>query len=208
MSAMVERAYAPERRPVTRRVAAPPPRSTGTRRTSAERAARGAGAGTDGRSRRTPTRHPSAPSPAASRPELRIVPKPRAAANAAIVLFTVVVVLMLAAVVLHTRIAERQLEIDRLESSVTAARERFDVLRQQRAELRSPTRLALESASLGMGVAPRTEFLAVDAQTLAEMIAAAGAVDETTGEIVAPDPLEQIRRVKAATAGALDAGQP
>ena len=127
------------------------------------------------------------------------MPRPRAAVNAALLLAAVVVVLMLAAVVLHTRLAERQLEIDRLEESVTEARERFDVLRQQRAELRSPTRLAIESSQLGMGVAAQTEFLSVDPQTLAEVIAAAGIVDEVTGEVVTADPLDQIRRVKAAT---------
>ncbi|MET0460950.1 MAG: hypothetical protein ABW195_16990, partial [Ilumatobacteraceae bacterium] len=143
-----------------------------------------------------------------SRPELRLVPRPRAAANAAIVLVGVVVVLMLAAVVLHTRLAERQLEIDRLEASVTDARERFDVLRQQRAELRSPTRLAIESRELGMIVAPQSQFLAVDPQTLAEVIAAAGTIDESTGAAVAEDPLDQIRRVKAATAGEIETGGP
>jgi hypothetical protein len=161
-----------------RRVDAPRPRSTGTRR---------------GATRATPT------SP--SRPELRLVPRPRAAVNAALVLVGVVVVLMLAAVVLHTRLAERQLEIDRLEAAVTEARERFDVLRQQRAELRSPTRLSIESGVLGMGVAPQTEFLTVDPARMAQVIAAAGTVDEATGTVQAADPLDQIRRVKAATSG-------
>ena len=63
----------------------------------------------------------------------------------------VVVVLMLGTVVLHTRLAERQGEIDRLEAAVTDAREQFDVLRQQRAELRSPTRLAIEARDLRHG---------------------------------------------------------
>ncbi len=129
------------------------------------------------------------------------MPRPRAAVNAALVLVGVVVVLMLAAVVLHTRLAERQLEIDRLEESVTEARERFDVLRQQRAELRSPTRLSIESAQLGMGVAPQTEFLTIDPGRMAQIIAAAGTVDEATATVIAADPLEQIRRVKAATSG-------
>ena len=94
--------------------------------------------------------------------------------NAALVLGFVVVVLMLGTVVLHTRLAERQREIDRLEAAVTEAAERFDVLRQQRAELRSPTRLAIEARGCGMVPTPRTEFLPVDPQTLAEVIAAAG----------------------------------
>ena len=36
---------------------------------------------------------------------------------------------------------------------------------------------------------------------MAEVIAAAGTVDEATGTVVTADPLDQIRRVKAATGG-------
>jgi cell division protein FtsL len=170
----------------SRRVAAPRPTATGRVGTA--------------RHRRTgaPSSE-STPQPApASRPELRIVPRPRAAINAALVLGFVVVVLMLGTVVLHTRLAERQVEIDTLEQAVTDARNRFDVLRQQRAELRSPTRLAIEAQRLLMIPAPRTEFLDVDPQTVAEVLASAGVVDEATGTISADDPLEQFRIVKAA----------
>ena len=120
-----------------RRVEAPRPRSSGVRRTP------------------TPT-----PTSSGGSPVLSLVPKPRVAVNAAILLAGVVVALMLFAVILHTRLAERQLEIDRLEGLVTESRERFDVLRQQRAELRSPTRLAIEAGELGMVPAPNTEFMA------------------------------------------------
>jgi len=152
------------------------------------------------------TRSPSRATPRSTsrptaKPDLRLVPKPRVAVNAALVLGFVVVVLMLGTVVLHTRLAERQGEIDHLESQVTDARERFDVLRQQRAELRSPTRLSIEAANLGMHPAPRTEFMPVDPQTLAELLASAGLVDDVTGAIAPEDPLDQIRRVKAATGG-------
>jgi hypothetical protein len=153
-----------------RRVDAPKPRAQGVRRT---------------------------PTPSTGSPVLSLVPKPRVAVNAAILLAAVVVVLMLFAVVLHTRIAERQLEIDRLEGLVTESRERFDVLRQQRAELRSPTRLAIEAGELGMVPAPNTEFLAIDPATMARVIAAAGIVDEDTAAVSTEDPLDQIRRVKA-----------
>ena len=157
-----------------RRVDAPRPRSSGVRRSP------------------TPASTPSSPA-------LSLVPKPRVAVNAAILLAAVVVVLMLSAVVLHTRIAERQVEIDRLEELVTESRERFDVLRQQRAELRSPTRLSIEAGNLGMIPAPSTEFLAIDPATLARVIAAAGTVDERSGTVSAEDPLDQIRRVRAAS---------
>lgn len=135
------------------------------------------------------------------KPDLRIVPKPRVAVNAALVLGFVVVVLMLGTVVLHTRLAERQVEIDRLEASVTEAHARFDVLRQQRAELRSPTRLAIEGGDLGMMPAPQTQFVAVDPLTLAQTLAAAGSVDSATASVSDADPLDQIRRVKAAEGG-------
>jgi hypothetical protein len=171
-----------------RRVEAPRPRATGK----------------VGVTRRAPT---AAPEPA-PRPDLRIVPRPRAAVNAALVLGFVVVVLMLGTVVLHTRLAQRQVEIDRLEQAVGEARTRFDVLRQQRAELRSPTRLAIEGQRLGMMPSPRTEFLTVDPMTLARVLAAAGTVDEATGTIEPTDPLDQIRRVKSAgiSAAGEDAG--
>jgi hypothetical protein len=171
-----------------RRVEAPRPRATGK----------------VGVARRQPTTTP-APS---TRPDLRIVPRPRAAVNAALVLGVVVVVLMLGTVVLHTRLAQRQVEIDRLEQSVDETRARFDVLRQQRAELRAPTRLAIEAQQLGMMPSPRTEFLPVDPMTLARVVAAAGTVDEATGTIEPTDPLDQIRKVKAAGTGAAgeDAG--
>jgi cell division protein FtsL len=156
-------------------------------------------------------RPPGAPSPArgavrsasptTSRPALRVVPRRRAAVNAALLLVAVVVALMLAAVVLHTRLTERQLQIDRLEQEVIEARERFDVLRRQRAELRAPNRLATASADLGMVHAPNGDFVTVDGRTLAEIIAAAGSVDELTDAVDPADPLDQFQRVKAATEG-------
>src|SRR3954454_5269772 len=68
---------------------------------------------------------------AATRPGLRVVPRRRTAFTTAVLLVAVVVGLMLAAVVLHTHLTERQLEIDQLEQDVTDARGRFDVLRRQ-----------------------------------------------------------------------------
>ena len=144
-------------------------------------------------------RPPASGTAAATRPDLRVVPRRRAAVNAALLLLVVVVALMLAAVVLHTRLTERQLEIDRREQEVIDARERFDVLRAQRAELRAPTRLALASTEQGMIVAANTEFVDADGRTLARIIAAAGTIDELTDAVDPADPLDQIRRVKAAT---------
>jgi hypothetical protein len=113
-----------------------------------------------------------------------------------------VVALMLATVVLHTRLAERQLQIDQLENSVTEARERFDVLRSQRAELRSPNRLEAAAGELGMQAAPPAHFLPVDPYTLADVLANAGSGDgQGEDESTTADPLDQIRRVKQASDG-------
>ena len=146
--------------------------------------------------------HVRAATPASvRRPDLRLVPKPRVAANAIMLLVTVIAGLMLAAVVLHTRLAERQVEIDRLERSVQEAHARFDVLRQQRAELRSPNRLAIEAGQLGMMPAPATEFITIDGYVLAHAIAAAGLVSDIDIVERRDDPLDQIRRVREAGAG-------
>ena len=124
----------------------------------------------------------------------------RLAANAAALVVVVIGMLMLSAVVLHTRLAERQLQIDRLERQVSNSRQLFDVLRQQRAELRSPTRLAAESQRLGMYAAPHTDFISADPWTLAQILASTGTVNTLEGLLVETDPLDQVRRVLAASA--------
>ena len=90
---------------------------------------------------------------------------------------------MLSTVVLHTRLSERQLEIDRLEREVVSAHGVFDVLRQQHAELRAPTRLASESSRLGMHPAPASDFLPVDPWALARVLATRGTIDPNDGTL-------------------------
>ena len=149
--------------------------------------------------RRTPLdRSSRAPSNAVKRPQLRAIPRPSTTANAMFALVGMIGVLMLAAVVLHTRLADRQLEIDRLQSEVTAAHERFDVLRQQRAELSSPNRIALEAQSMGMLSSTDSNFLELDAASFAEVVVAVGA-GSTTAVFTRDDaPLDQLRRVREA----------
>ena len=108
------------------------------------------------------------------RQQLAVVPGRRRVARFAIGLTVLISVVMMGAVFLHTRIAERQLEIDQLERSVRQAQEDFDVLRAQRAELRSLPRLSTEAEALGMYPAAEGEFLRVDPMVLAVTIARTG----------------------------------
>jgi hypothetical protein len=129
--------------------------------------------------------------------QLRIVPRRRRAAGFAAFLSVLVAAVMLGAAVLHTRLAERQLEIDRIERAVAEAQERFDVLRRQRAELRAPTHLAAEAARLGMvPSAGGGDFMAVDAWTVAQAIAATGSAPTPDDALRALEPLDQYRLVK------------
>jgi hypothetical protein len=132
--------------------------------------------------------------------ELHVVPRRRLAANVAALAVVLLGVLMLSAVVLHTRLAERQRDIDQLEQQVEVEHELFDILRQQRAVLRSPTRLASESSRLGMYAPPESDFVAVDPWTVAQIVAATGSTDALNGLLVSSDALDQVRRVRAAQA--------
>lgn len=137
---------------------------------------------------------------------LTVVPARRRFAWFAVTLTVLVSAVMMAAVGLHTRIAERQLEIDELERGVRSAQEEFDVLRAERAELRSPTRISAEASRLGMVVGSESEFVAVDPMTLAVTIARTGQVPIDDQIIVGSDqqlePLDQFRLVKEVSAEA------
>lgn len=137
-------------------------------------------------------------------PQLTLVPGRRRFAWFAVALTVLVSAVMMGALFVHTRIAERQLDIDSLERSVRAAQEEFDLLRSERAELRSPNRLRSEAASLGMQVGQESEFVAVDPMVLAVTIARTGHVPVDDEIVVGVDqqlePLDQFRLVKQVTA--------
>ncbi|HSL73021.1 MAG TPA: hypothetical protein VK853_01050 [Ilumatobacteraceae bacterium] len=138
---------------------------------------------------------------AAAGPQLSVVARRRRwPALLAAAAWTVVFIGLLGAAVFHTQLAERQLRIDRIERAVAVERERFDELRHERAELRSPARLAAAAGALGMQRGDATEFVAVDPMALARQIAAAGVTDDRAVLItIDTDPLDQFRAVKAVT---------
>lgn len=139
--------------------------------------------------------------PASPRPELAVVEGRRRVAWFAVSLSVMIGAVMVGALTLHTRIAERQLQIDHLERSVRQAQIDFDVLRAQRAELRSPTRLADRARELGMVPGSESEFVAVDPMTYAIVIAATGEIPIAerigVGGNTRLGPLDQFRLVKS-----------
>lgn len=146
--------------------------------------------------------------PTAERNEraLTLVPVRRRFAWFAVSLAVLVSAVMMGAIFLHTRIAERQLQIDQLERNVRSAQEDFDVLRSERAELRSPMRISVSATALGMQIGSESEFVAIDPMLLAVTIAQTGQLP-ASGEIVIGsdqrlEPLDQFRLVKGVSSEA------
>jgi hypothetical protein len=136
---------------------------------------------------------------------LTVVPGRRRMAWFAVGLTMLVGVVLTGALLLHTRLAERQLEIDALERSVREEQQQFDVLRAQRAELRSPTRLAVAAGALGMSPGLESQFIAVDPMVLAITIAGTGEMPASADDVTSDArlrPLDQFRVVKSLSAEA------
>ncbi len=131
---------------------------------------------------------------------LTLVPARRRLANFALVLTVLLGGVMIGAVLLHTQLAKHQLEIDRLERAVRQEQEQFDMLRAQRAELRSPTLLAQRAAALGMVPGSESDFVQVDPMVLAITIARTGEFPGGTefvdSSMTRMRPLDQFRVVK------------
>lgn len=147
---------------------------------------------------------PPVPSSPTAAPRLQVLEGTRRAAWFAVTLSVLIAGVMLGALALHTRIAERQLQIDQLERSVRRAQTDYDVLRAERAELRSPTRLAERAGELGMSAGRESAFVTVDPMLYARVIASTGEIPVAdsigVGSNTRLDPLDQFRVVKSASA--------
>lgn len=111
------------------------------------------------------------PSP---RPVLQVVPRRRRAASIIATGSVILFGLLLGAVAFQTRLAQNQLALDATEHAVKDARERYDVLRRARAELRSPNRLSVEATRLGMVPAASGAFMTISPAVVAKMTATSG----------------------------------
>jgi cell division protein FtsL len=135
----------------------------------------------------------------APRPSLTVVPRRRRAARLLAFVCVVIVAAMLGAASFQTLLAQRQLELDKLDQEIAAAREGYEVLRQERAELRSPQRLAGIAGAVGMIPAKQNSFVPLSPELMAVVQESVGplALDGPSG--ASDDPLDQFRLVKSLT---------
>ena len=136
----------------------------------------------------------------APRAQLVVVPRRRRTARLVTVAAFFISCLMLGAAAFQTQLARRQVDLDRIDGQIRTARNEFNDLRQQRAELRSPERLATSGAAIGMHAAMKTEFIDIDPAVVAEVQQSAGGVFDPGAE--ASDPVfEEFKVVKSIAGG-------
>ena len=136
------------------------------------------------------------------RPQLVVVPRRRRTARLIAAGSTVLFGLMLGAAAFQTQLARRQLELDTMDRSIRAAHEQYDVLRRERAELRSPGRLATEATALGMVPASQTEFVTLDPDVVATVQRSGTSGQDGDDDTTVDDEFEQYADVKAQAGGA------
>jgi len=108
--------------------------------------------------------------------------------------------LMLGAAAFQTQLARRQVEIDRVDRQIRIVKADFNNLRAQRADLRSPARLAASGSVLGMGNASKTDFITIDPEVVAEVQQSAGGVFDPGSE--SQDPVfDEFKIVKSVAGG-------
>lgn len=129
------------------------------------------------------------PQPAISRRSRRLV-------LAGLFVSFLAIAMMMLVVVFQTRIAETQLNIDKIESQIAAERDRYDALRLERSSLREPSRLVAEATAMGMVPGNGTDFISVDPLTVAQVLVSTGGVDPELLS-VSHDPLVNYGAVKA-----------
>jgi hypothetical protein len=100
-------------------------------------------------------------------PQLALVPRRRRTARLIAAVCIPVFTLMLGAAAFQTQLASRQLRLDTVDRQIRVAYETYDTMRRERAELRSPGRLSVEAAKLGMVPAKETRFVSVDPDVIA-----------------------------------------
>lgn len=105
----------------------------------------------------------------APKPELRVVPRHRRRAGIALAGLLVMFGLMLGAAAFQMQVARRQVQLDRIDRQLRTAKSQYDLLRRQRAELRSPGVLVAYADQLKMEPATKTRFISLRPAEIATM---------------------------------------
>ncbi|HQZ35029.1 MAG TPA: hypothetical protein PK020_11425 [Ilumatobacteraceae bacterium] len=134
------------------------------------------------------------------RPQLAVVPRQRRTARLIAAGCAVVFGLMLGAAAFQTQLARRQLTLDTQDRDIRTAHETYDVLRRERAELRSPGRLSEEAVKLGMVPATQTKFVQLDADVVAD-VQRSGADASHDSAASIDEEFQQYANVKAEAGG-------
>lgn len=124
-----------------------------------------------------------------------VTPLRRRTARLVAVGFAVVFVLMLGAAAFQTQLAKRQVKLDQVDTAIRDATDQYNQLRRERAELRSPERLATEAGKLGMKPVDASEYVSISPEIIAEVQRTTGGVFDANAAVVSP--LDEFLRVKA-----------
>jgi hypothetical protein len=108
---------------------------------------------------------------------------------------------MLGAAAFQTKLASRQVQLDAVDRDIRAAYDLYDTMRRERAELRSPGRLAVEAAAIGMGAAAQTQFVALDPDVIATVQRAGIEIDDHDSTEIGEE-FQQYADVKAQSGAA------
>ena len=115
-----------------------------------------------------------------AKPQLRVVqPVARSKfSKVTLVIFALTSVLAFI-VIFQTVIAEQQLQLDKVSTDVRLARQHYNELRQQRAELRSPDYLRAQAIILGMWPGSGAKFEEIPADVVTMVLASTGDMDDS-----------------------------
>lgn len=180
-----------------RAVSSPSGGVSGAGRSATARAATSGAAAT-----RPASSRPAASRPAA-RPSLQVVPVRRRAVRWALVGLGGLFAVLFAVTAFQTRIAENQLDLDRLDDRIAVQRETFTRLRLERATLMAPDRLMAEASALGMEPGGETVFVTISPDVVAQVAVSASGVPQRSRQTHV-DRLDEYGAVKALMDGVND----
>jgi hypothetical protein len=131
----------------------------------------------------------------AGRPKLTVVPRPRRAVGIAVLVAAFVATAMLGAAAFQVYLARTQLQLDQLDREVRDTTARYEQLRLERAELRSPGQLQAVAEQWQLQPDGSASFMVLSPEVLAAAKQSSALLDP--GYSSERELLEQFRTVKA-----------